>query len=161
MGGLQDSHEPLPGGHALAIAFRKSSWSKLDSNSAVVAEDRHDQYYGERIVNWARLRHRKSGKVVFFVNHHGPLPVNSGGKYGGEATARNILRVVDEHSHNSDMKILVGDFNADKNSATQKALKRRFTRVFHFWVDAIFASEGGYNSRRLGKGGSDHEAIEA
>merc|ERR1712056_151371 len=159
--GLEDSHESLPGGHALAIAYRRSSWERLGSDSVVVGEDRHDQYYGKRVVNWARLRHLRTRKVVFFVNHHGPLPVNSGGKYGGDATAHKILRVLNEHAHKSDLQIIVGDFNADTNSATQRVLKQHMKRVHSHWVDAIFASRSGLRVKTLGKGGSDHDAIEA
>jgi len=159
--GLQHTHQALPGGHALAIAYKKSSWERLGSDTAVVAEDRHDQYYGERVLNWARLRHKKTQKVVFFANHHGPLPVNSGGKYGGDATAHKILGVVNRHSHKSDLRIIVGDFNADRNSATQRILRDHLVQVHDDWVDAIFASESGLRGSTLGKGGSDHNAIEA
>lgn len=159
--GLRQSHAALPGGHALAIAYKKSSWERLDSATAIVAEDRRDQYYGKRAVNWARLRHKNTRKVVFFVNHHGPLPVNSGGKYGGDATAQKILDVVRRHSHRGDLQIIVGDFNADRNSATQRILKEHMVRVHSHWVDAIFASRSGVKGSTLGKGGSDHDAIEA
>jgi len=159
--GLQNSHAALPGGHALAIAYRRAAWHKLDSGTINVAEDRRDQYYGNRAVNWARLRHISTGKVVLFVNHHGPLPVNSGGKDGGESTARNILRVIGEQSQNSNLQILVGDLNADRHSRTQQVLQQGLKRVFVKWVDAIFASKSGFDGRDIGKGGSDHDAIEA
>lgn len=159
--GLLGTHAYVIGGHATAIAYEKAAWSLLSSGKDDVAEDRPEQHYGRRGVGWARLRHRASGKVVFAVNHHGPLPVNTGGKCGGKATAYNMLRVIGRNAEAGDMKVLMGDLNADKNSATQSALKDHMHRITYDWVDAIFASCPGESSRNLGNGGSDHDAIEA
>jgi len=158
---LSNSHVALPGGHATAIAYRTAAWQELGSGREDVAEDRQEQYYGLRGAGWARLRHRQSGRTVFVVNHHGPLPVNTGGKCGGEATAYNLLRLAGRHAAPGDAVILLGDINADVNSATQQTLRERLHRLAHDWVDAVFASCPGISSRNLGNGGSDHNAIEA
>lgn len=43
---------------------------------------------------WARLRNRETNHTMMFVNHHGPLPVGTGGRCGGEATAFNLLKLI-------------------------------------------------------------------
>lgn len=161
--GIASSYSVLPGSHALAVAYRTAAWEELSSGVEDVAEDRPEQYYGRRAAQWGRLRHRASGKVVFFLNHHGPLPVNTGGVCGGEATAYNILRTARENSQDDDVKIVLGDLNNDAGSVMQRTLQGRMTRVSDDWVDAIFTScEGSLVSQRnLGNGGSDHNALEA
>merc|ERR1712194_521427 len=54
-------------------------WTKLASGHEDVGEDSPNQYYGKRSVVWGRFEHMKTGKTVFFVNHHGPLKVSEGG----------------------------------------------------------------------------------
>lgn len=159
--GLSDSHSALVAGHATAIAYKKDTWQELSSGKQDVGEDNRHQYYGRRGVGWARLKHKDTGKVVFLVNHHGPLQVNTGGKCGGEATAYNMLKVIALHAGDGDTKILLGDLNADTNSATQRTLKGHMHQAARDWVDAIYASCPGTGSRNLGNGGSDHNAIEA
>jgi len=161
--GLQSSHgvavaagKPLN----MAIAYKRSAWRSLGAGNNYVARDRPG-LYGDRGVNWARLQHIRTGKVVLFVNHHGPLPVDTGGETGPEQTANNIFGVIDQQKQNSILQILVGDLNAGQGSRTQKALQRRLQRTYGKWVDAIFSSKNGFGGRALGKGGSDHDAIEA
>jgi len=159
--GMLSSHDYVVGGHATAIAYNKGTWELVASGRDDVAEDRPEQWYGRRGVGWVRLRHRTTDKTVFLVNHHGPLPVNTGGKCGGEATAYNMLRAIGLHAGAGDLKLLVGDLNADKNSVTQGALKRYMTGSAYHWVDAIYSSCSAESGRALGTGGSDHNAIEA
>merc|ERR1712157_666862 len=96
---------------ALGMAYLKSRWSLLSEAHEDVGEDRSYQYYGKRAAQWARLQH-KDGAVVFFINHHGPLPVSASGSCAGSATAYNIMRVIAENARVDDVVILVGDFNA-------------------------------------------------
>lgn len=154
------SYGVIFGHHATAIAYDKSKWSELGSGLEEVAEDRPEQYWGRREVGWARLKN-KDGKVVFVVNHHGPLPVNTGGICGGEATAYNILKVIGTKAQQNDFKLLLGDLNADANSVTQSKLLKKMHRIAHNWVDGIFASCPNGRSENLGNGGSDHDAIQA
>jgi len=148
-------------GHGLAMAYNRSSWQEISGGSKLVAEDRYDQYYGTRAVSWVRLRHLESGRTVFFLNHHGPLPVNTGGRCGPKATAYALLRVAGTNAEPGDSVVLVGDLNADGASLTQRTLQGALHRVVDHWVDAIFDSCPGGVGRRLGTGGSDHEALEA
>mmetsp|Transcript_27289 Transcript_27289/g.77460 ORF Transcript_27289/g.77460 Transcript_27289/m.77460 type:complete len:180 (+) Transcript_27289:3-542(+) len=158
---LRESHVGLQGPRALGIAYAKDVWDFLGDGRHDVAEDRPEQHYGKRAVQWVRLRHRASGKAMFFVNHHGPLPVNTGGVCGGEATAAQILRVIGENSQDGDLRVLVGDFNADHGSETQRALRHHVREVKSHWVDAIYSSCPAHKTHTLGKGGSDHDAIAA
>jgi len=160
-GGLGSSYDVVSGHHATAIAYNKDKWDKLGGGSEEVAQDRPEQYYGRREVGWARLRSKANGKVVFVVNHHGPLPVNTGGICGGEVTAYRILKVFGARAQDSDFKLLLGDLNAEYHAATQSTLGWKMHRVTANWVDAIFASCPNGNARNLGNGGSDHDAIEA
>jgi len=159
-GGLGSSYDVVSGHHATAIAYNKSKWSRVDSGLAEVAEDRPEQHWGRREVGWARLRSKVDGKVVFVVNHHGPLPVNTGGICGGEATAYQILKVFGTKARESDFKLLLGDLNAENWATTQATLGRRMHRAASNWVDAVFASCPGGRTRNLGNGGSDHDALE-
>lgn len=76
------------------MAYNKHLWALIDHDEASVAEDRADQWYGRRDSQWARFRNIQTAETYFFMNHHGPLPLNSGGECAGEATAYNILRTI-------------------------------------------------------------------
>mmetsp|Transcript_2862 Transcript_2862/g.8235 ORF Transcript_2862/g.8235 Transcript_2862/m.8235 type:complete len:485 (-) Transcript_2862:143-1597(-) len=175
--GLRGDYEAIDGGRALAIVYSRSKWQILDQGAEDVGEDAPSQYYGRRAAHWVRAQHRWTGKTVFFMNHHGPLPVSFDGGCTGAATAINILRVVASHAHKRDTIILVGDFNAGAQSSRIRELDHRLTRVFSGrelgGVDHIYSNcgraEGGARglvaTRNLGKGagefGSDHDALAA
>ncbi|CAE7196546.1 unnamed protein product [Symbiodinium pilosum] len=164
--GLQNEYTRIQGPHALGVAYRKSTWQELGRGQTDIAEDRRDQWYGQRGVQWVRVQHRQNGRTVIFLNFHGPLPLSSGGKCGCEATAYNIMRVIGENADSNDDVILVGDFNSVTGSPTIQKLSERMHRVFsgnsHGGVDHIFSScpsvKGTWN---LGTGGSDHDALSA
>merc|ERR1712045_74776 len=66
------------------------------------------------------------------------LPINTGGKDGTSATARNIEALVNSKSRAGDLVILGGDFNADENSGTVRNLREAgFTVHVTHWVDHI------------------------
>lgn len=154
------------GCRAIALAYRKSRWALLQNGITEVAEDSPLQFYGRRSVLWARFRNIETGAMVFFMNHHGPLPVNSGGLCGGRATAYNILRVAGYFAHPGDDVVLVGDFNADPTSMTIKELSNHLGRAYtgksFNGVDNFFTSCGRLaHVQNLGTGGSDHDALRA
>jgi len=159
--GMEHTHLSIRADHGTAIAYKKDTWEVIDSGKQEVAEDNRFQYYGRRGVGWARLRHRANGKIAFFVNHHGPLQINTGGACGGDATAYNMLKVIGLNAQSNDVVIVLGDLNADGNSATQKVLKSHLYQIATDWVDAIFSSCQSVSWKNLGNGGSDHNAIEA
>lgn len=145
---------------ALCIAVRKGSWAILARGLSTVAED---QKYGLRQAQWVRLRHMSSGKTVFFVNHHGPLPMNSGGICGGYATAHRLLQVVAANGHPGDAIVLLGDFNAGDTSQTIQFVEQHLHRVFHGTTldgaDNVFSNVAQASVQNLGSGGSDHDAL--
>jgi endonuclease/exonuclease/phosphatase family metal-dependent hydrolase len=149
----------------IAIAYKHTTWDKLAEGWAPVGHDAHPQNYGYRGVNWVRLRHKSSGKTVFFVNHHGMLPINVGGDCGGENGALNMLKVIANFYTEGDMVIMVGDFNAEKRPHTSQTVRKLESALhlnYNNWVDNIFSScSGASHTRNLGTGGSDHPALEA
>jgi len=188
--GMEDEYETIVGPHSVALAYRKATWTALDHGVVDVAEDRKDQWYGRRSVVWVRLKHASTGRTVFFMNHHGPLPVNSGGMCGGAATVYNVLKVAKDNMASDDVVILTGDFNSDSNSLEIQLMRQRMHEVVGGTVfngiDHIFSNCAGPAPQRgmavsgiehgvlaggaggtvvethdLGSGGSDHHAIEA
>jgi len=162
--GLLGDYDALDGGNAIALAYRIDKWRLLDQGAQDVGEDSQPQYYGRRTAMWARLAHNSSNKTVFFVNHHGPLPVSRAGSCTGSATALNIMKMISDHAHMSDAIILVGDFNARWGSTRITELNRRLHHVYsgtamrgidHVYSNCPLGAEG----RNLGSGGSDHDAL--
>merc|ERR1712194_676336 len=109
----------------IAMAYLKTRWTKLASGHEDVGEDSPNQYYGKRSVVWGRFEHMKTGKTVFFVNHHGPLKVSEGGGCTGSATALHIMKVIAENAEVKDAIVLSGDFNAVASSSRIHELRRR------------------------------------
>jgi len=162
--GLSGDYELVNGGKALAIVWRASRFTLLSDGRADVGEDHSSQYYGKRSAHWVRLRHR-DGQTVFFLNHHGPLPVSKSGGCTGSATALNILKVIAEHAHVGDVIVAVGDFNAQPHSSRIQAMDGYLNRVFTGGamggVDHVFSNCAASSTANLGSGGSDHDALSA
>jgi hypothetical protein len=171
--GLNDSYGKVHGPHGLAIAYKEAIWEKLGEGSEDVAEDEAQPgnlnpadrtwggHFGMRATTWVRLQHRASGKAVFFANHHGPLPMNTGGKCGEEITARSLLRTFFRHAQATDLKILAGDLNAEADSQTQQVLAEDMHRVAESGVDAIFSSCGASTNATGSSWNWGNNAIEA
>jgi len=147
---------------AICMAYRRASWLLLSHGMSHVAEDN----LGKRAAQWMRLSHAATGKTVFFMNHHGPLPVNTGGRCGGPATAFNLLQLAALNAQPGDAIIIVGDFNANGDSLTVQHLQWRLHRVyagaFGSGIDNVFSNVGPAavkETRNLGCGGSDHDAL--
>jgi endonuclease/exonuclease/phosphatase family metal-dependent hydrolase len=162
--GLSNSHGTLTGPRELAIAYQRS-WTLLSQGRSYVGEDSRAQYYGKRGVIWGRFR--RGGVTAFVVNFHGPLPVGSGGAYGSTTTANNILNVIRQSAQSSDAIILVGDFNEGPGGSMITTLGRSLNRLYtgrsFGGVDHMYSSCGRdrlLNSRNLGTGGSDHDALQ-
>jgi len=162
--GLAGSYDIFRDKHC-CMAYRTASWTLLDRGVAWVAQDKQ---YGPRPAQWMRLRHASTGRVLFFVNHHGPIPINSGGVCGGAAVAYNILQLVATKAQPGDAVVLAGDFNSDASSVTIGQLESRLRKasggVVDGGIDYIFSNLGEgslVRARNLGNGGSDHDAISA
>lgn len=163
--GISSEVESHSGRHAVSIAWQKASWKRLSAGYAEVSEDFGKPYWGYREVIFARLQHKASGKVVFFMNHHGPLPDRTpGGFCGAHATAYNLLRVAAERAFPGDVVILTGDFNAKTESAELAALSQHlnfayggesFHGVDNFLTNCADVGE----TSNYGPAGSDHDAL--
>jgi len=172
-GGLMDTYHAYQGGgakdsEAICVLYKKDTWEELEHGEKNVAEDRPGKwtYFGKRLTVWFRLRHKDTKETVMFVNHHGPLPIGSGGICGGHATAYNILEVIQNNSKAGDAVVLVGDFNAGADSLTVSQLTSTLTRCYtgvkfhgidHFLTN--FNVKRVVHSANLGGHGSDHDAL--
>lgn len=162
-----NSHEMYDGANAVSNAWGKD-YKALETGFKLVSEDHQSQHFGRRGVVWTRAQHKETKKIVFFLNYHGALPVggsHDGGKCGGKATAYNILRVIGENAHAGDSVILVGDFNAQKNSVLLNTLAKHMTHQYQGksfgGVDNVFTNKCAelVSKKNLGNGGSDHDAL--
>jgi len=166
--GLLDQYDVFHGRYDTCVAYRKLDWKLLSHGFTEVAEDMPKNYYGKRGALWMRLQHKKTGRMFFFVNHHGPLSVNSGGICGGQVTAHNLVRIMADNAKPGDAVVLTGDFNANAASLTLRTLNTYLQQVFNGEVfggiDNILSNiegSGIVSTEKLGKGGSDHDAINA
>jgi len=187
--GLTHEYTTHTGRNAVAIAWKTSDWRNVSVGARDVAEDGRHQYYGYREVVWARLEHRATSKMVFFMTHHGPTPIETAGGFcGPEATAYNILKVIAEQAHNGDTVVLNGDFNAKApqpefdtvaNTSTVEILEQHMNllyrgSVFHgidnFYTNCATALETAnlglgdmdtlvWHRGQMVYGGSDHDAL--
>lgn len=167
--GLLRNYTTFQGPLQTCVAFRNATWTLLSNGSALVAEDgdwvrKND--WGKRIAIWFRLRHIATNRTVFFMNHHGPLPLHSGGMCGGLATAYNLLQVMHDNMESTDAVILVGDFNANAQSMTVRSMATQLNLLHHGTsfggVDNFFANINRSHvveTRNYGHGGSDHAAL--
>ena len=157
----------------------------LASDCKKVGRDRPG-LYGSRSLCFVQLRHRASGRVVWFGSHHGPLPVNSGGEWGGRATGRNMLDFIKAttgggaagrghpDATDDELVVLVGDFNAGRTSKTVQELQKGLDLLpadyggHHWSIDHIFVNKNLLtlspqtgNAYSIGSGGSDHPQMKA
>jgi endonuclease/exonuclease/phosphatase family metal-dependent hydrolase len=169
--GLNSSYKAVRAPNGLAIAYKTATWEELEHGTEEVAEDKPQPgavnpadrkwggHFGIRVVAWIRLKHSASGKVVFFANTHGPLPMGTGGRCGEEATAHGLLKAFSSRAQASDLKVLAGDLNAGPDSKTQQVLGERMHRVAADGVDAVFGSCGSPDSHGASKNWG-HNALE-
>merc|ERR1712137_1025624 len=106
----------------MCLVFRKEAWSLLNQGQEHVTEDLQELFWRQRAVQWLRLRHAKTGATMLVMNHHGPLPTNTGGLCGETNTANRILSVIAANGQSGDIIILAGDFNANTAGLTLKTL---------------------------------------
>jgi len=142
----------------------------LKKGEKIVANDQQKkgQNFGQRTGAWVQLQHKKTNETVFFMNHHGPLPLSTGGQWGGPATAYNLLTLIKEEAKKDEPVFFVGDFNSVATSDTVRQVGCGLNNVFSGTkfggVDHIFSNLGKAHvvgTANLGQGGSDHDAISA
>jgi len=154
--GLAGRYGAIRGDKSLCMAYRKSTWSLISHGQDHVSADRQ---FGKRDAQWMRLHSQQSGRTLFFVNHHGPLPLNSGGVCGGGAVATNLVTLVAQRAQRGDAVIIVGDFNSDPGSITIRTLQQRLRLALGHGPDSILTNLQVIGSKNLGGGGSDHDAV--
>jgi len=146
------------------LAWNHQRFTLLNKGYREVGEDGKSQYHGKRGVTWIRLRDNNSasnGRTILVLSHHGPLPVGSGGKYGGQITAQNIMKTISDARQNGEAVLLAGDFNAGYDSATAIALRNAgLNERAHDWVDQVFTlGLGEATTTLVSNTGSDHRGI--
>ena len=100
-------------GENLCQAWDGDVFTELSRGKAYIGEDENGvEYYGRRAAQWVRLTHKPSGKTVFYINHHGPLPINTGGQCGPRATAYNLLKTMGRNAMKGDLIFMTCDCNA-------------------------------------------------
>ena len=161
--GLSQYYDTFQGGHAVNIGWLKSTWEKLKAGTTDVAEDTKAQWYGRRIAVWGRFRNKQTGQNAFFMNHHGPLPVGTGGMCGGYSVAYNMLKVIGLNAHKGDLIVIVGDFNSNAHSETVRTLGSKISNTYtgssFGGVDQFFSNVQMVYQKNMGDGGSDHDAL--
>ncbi|CAK0870914.1 unnamed protein product [Prorocentrum cordatum] len=152
---------------AICMAYRKDVWNMLSMGHAYVAADKQ---FGKRAVQFMRVQHKQAGKVIFFVNHHGPIPVDTGGICGGKSVAYEMLQLVKTNAQQGDAVIILGDdFNANPTSEEIVALDQKLSRDVSEKsgvgsLDHIYSNLPGSAlgpPEDIGSGGSDHNALSA
>jgi len=166
-GRMGSRYSSTQGDKAICIAWLTERWAKVAEGVEQVAED-EPGLYGTRNAMWVRLKHIATGKLMFFMNHHGPLPVDTGGKCKGKVTAANLVRVIAGNAEEGDAIIVVGDFNASPACDTVKVLSQYLVHIFNGafigGIDNILSNtppSSVIGTKNLGSGGSDHDAISA
>ena len=126
--------------HAVAMAWSNSRFTEISKGYEDVGEDGPSQYYGTRCLVWARLQDKVSNKIVFAASHHGPLPVDTGGKTGMPSVAQRINEVITQNMQSGDTVILGGDFNTN----------------LHSWPTTVSILRDTYNYNIRASDGLDH-----
>jgi len=164
--GLSKYYQMFDAPYGKCVGYRKDAWELLDNGHGNITADVYWNDYGMRGAQWLRLGHKKTGHKVFFMNYHGGLSVNSGGVCGGPGAARNLLKLMNNHSRDDDKVILVGDFNSNPASRLVQELRTRLLHVYSGSVlggiDNILTNlpaSSVVGSWNLGNAGSDHDAL--
>lgn len=106
-------------------------------------------------MNWVRLRHRASGKSVFFANTHGPL--NNCGDSLGTKWAHGIT----SNRRSGDVVIVTGDWNCAVGTAAMRRVLAVVNRGVKHGIDHILTSANGVSGNARAGSPSDHPLIAA
>eukprot|EP00929_Paragymnodinium_shiwhaense_P056727 TRINITY_DN28396_c0_g1_i1.p1 TRINITY_DN28396_c0_g1~~TRINITY_DN28396_c0_g1_i1.p1 ORF type:complete len:434 (-),score=49.98 TRINITY_DN28396_c0_g1_i1:393-1694(-) len=144
------------------LAFNTRKYTMIENGTSVIGGD----MFGDRRVNWVRLKVVQTGGTIFFGNTHGPL-----GKCDGDEAldiGTNYANVVLNNSKDNDVIIFTGDFNCGAKSDTIK----QFLKVANLstavedhvygGADHIFMRDVGVLWHKVEDGEpSDHQLIKA
>lgn len=157
---------------ACCFAYRKTHWEVIPPGHGSTFVSMDHQFW-KRPAQWMRLKNRATGKTAFFMNHHGALPINSGGACGPKSMAWELLHIITKNARPEDAVVLVGDFNADMSAPIIKLLS---TLLKHSYggqsTEGAHQSFGNFdhvfsnmdpaamvNAAPVGFGGSDHQML--
>jgi len=112
--------------------------------------------WGDRHLNWVRLKHVQSGANVFFANTHGPLGTCD------RTLGNNWMRGVKDNKQAGDIVFMTGDFNCKGYTSAMRVLTRELSGGFDGGIDHILTNHGRkeWAQRREGYP-SDHPLIKA
>lgn len=139
-----------PAGNPAPLAWNGQIFAKIgDPGSVWVANDK----YGNRYLNWVRLRHHASGASVFFANTHGPL--NNCGDSLGIKWADGIT----SNRKSGDVIVLTGDFNCAVGTAAMRRVLAVVDRGIKHGIDHILTSAATVSGSARPGSPSDHPLI--
>lgn len=166
------------GWSGMGFAWKESSFSHIDGPwKDYVGEDRdncccnvwkwNNGKCWTRYVVSIRLKH-SSGQEVLVANHHGLLPINTGGKTGHATAAQNINNAVNRRMGSTELVIFAGDMNnVPGRSDMLNRLDNDYGYTHHYHgktyggVDAFYSK--GFQmvgaGSNLGSCGSDHDLL--
>jgi len=140
------------------MAWDKQKYAKIGGPGQVwVATDK----YGNRYMNWVRLRVQSTGQTIFFANTHGPL------NGCGTDLGQRYLGGVNGNKQPGDKVVFTGDFNCPSNTAAisivSGAYQNAATGDSYSGADHIFTDNGvkvQWEGHRNGSP-SDHSLLKA
>jgi len=137
-------------GEHSAIFFRKSRFALLSKGDFWLSETPDRPSLGwdatccNRIVSWARLRDRSSGKVLFVFSAH----FDHEGKVARRASADLLLRKIAEIAR-GEPAICVGDFNSTPETPQIGAMSKAMRDAAQVSKLPAYGPGGTYNGFRL------------
>jgi len=106
-----------PKGSDAPMVWSTERFQKIGGpGSEWIAKDK----WGDRLMNWVRLREKATNTSIFFANTHGPLD-QCGGDAGSKA-ASNYQAAIDKHKQLEDKVVFTGDFNCGSMDETMMTL---------------------------------------
>jgi hypothetical protein len=138
-----------PAGNPAPLAWNGQVFSKIGGPDSVwVASDQ----YGNRYMNWVRLRHIASGATVLFANTHGPLG-NCGNTLGD-----NWVNGLASNRQAGDIIIFTGDFNCGTGTQAMRKVLTVVDGGIQHGIDHILTGAASSGSAVNGAP-SDHPLV--
>merc|ERR1712039_869803 len=95
------------------MAWDNQKYVKIGGPGSVwIASDQ----YGNRYMDWVRLRVIATGQTIFFANTHGPL------NGCGTDLGQNYVNAINNNKDSADRVVLTGDFNCGSSTAAIQTL---------------------------------------
>mmetsp|Transcript_69896 Transcript_69896/g.202571 ORF Transcript_69896/g.202571 Transcript_69896/m.202571 type:complete len:642 (-) Transcript_69896:180-2105(-) len=113
------------------MAWNRATFDRIgEPGTKWVARDQ----WGDRWMNWVRLRHRATGTPVLFVNTHGPL-----GPCGADL-GENWVDGILENREEGDVVFMTGDYNCRSGTQAMNELQVVLSEQYDGGIDHIFTS---------------------